>query len=252
VNTYSGLTTVDEGALIVNGEIAGGAIVKSGGVLKGTGFVGNVSVEAGGMFAPGNSPGTINVEDLTFNNGSTLEFELGVTRDHIMVTNNSDILLGGLLKLTVLPGFNPAAGETFPLFEGAIGSIAGSFATISAPTFNGNTLNVLYNANQVLLQVAQATPLTGDYNGNGKVDAADYVVWRKTNGTQTGFEAWRSHFGLPSGSGIGSSVDSPSQPVVPEPATMALLPFVAGLCLWQTARNRKVPPTHRPARNVRF
>jgi hypothetical protein len=27
------------------------------------------------------------------------------------------------------------------------------------------------------------TPLVGEYNGNGSVDAADYVVWRKNQGT---------------------------------------------------------------------
>ena len=143
-NTYSGLTNVDEGTLVVNGSIAGGAVVKNGGVLKGTGLVGNVSVEAGGVFSPGTSPGTINVEDLTLNSGSTLEFELGATRDRIVLSNSGDILLGGLLRLSVLADFNPVVGETFPLFEGAIGSIAGSFAAITTPTFNGHTLNVLY------------------------------------------------------------------------------------------------------------
>jgi hypothetical protein len=37
--------------------------------------------------------------------------------------------------------------------------------------------------------------LPGDFDGDGDVDAADYVVWRKTDGTQTGFDAWRTNFG---------------------------------------------------------
>jgi hypothetical protein len=60
----------------------------------------------------------------------------------------------------------------------------------------------------------------GDYNANGDVDAADYVIWRKTLGTnvpngtgadgsgngivdQADYGVWRAHFGpsLPSGSG---------------------------------------------------
>ena len=36
------------------------------------------------------------------------------------------------------------------------------------------------SANQVLSLVENVMP--GDYNGDGKVDAADYVVWRKTDG----------------------------------------------------------------------
>jgi hypothetical protein len=38
----------------------------------------------------------------------------------------------------------------------------------------------------------------GDYNHNGIVDAADYVIWRKGLGTTytlADYEVWRSHFG---------------------------------------------------------
>src|SRR4051812_15513334 len=60
---------------------------------------------------------------------------------------------------------------------------------------------------------------SGDYNGNHTVDAADYDSWRKLPanfGTSAaGYAAWRSHFGNPAGSGLGSGG-------VPEPATIAL------------------------------
>ena len=46
-----------------------------------------------------------------------------------------------------------------------------------------------------------STSLPGDYNHDGKVDAADYVVWRKSNGSQSGYNTWRSHFGQSAGSG---------------------------------------------------
>jgi hypothetical protein len=76
--------------------------------------------------------------------------------------------------------------------------------------------------------VAVSPPLTGDYNGNGAVDAADYVVWRDTLG-QNGngmaadgngnlavdggdYDVWRAHLGQSSG---GSAVAS----IIPEPAT---------------------------------
>jgi hypothetical protein len=63
---------------------------------------------------------------------------------------------------------------------------------------------------------ADAVPLTGDYNQNGAVDAADYVVWRNTLGSMTALAAdgsgnrvidaadyslWRSNFGRSSGNG---------------------------------------------------
>jgi hypothetical protein len=70
---------------------------------------------------------------------------------------------------------------------------------------------------------AQSTPfvdpLPGDYNNNGKVDAADYVVWRNGDSPfdgQSGYDAWAAHFGNGAGSGSGLSA-------VPEPAGLVLL-----------------------------
>ena len=63
--------------------------------------------------------------------------------------------------------------------------------------------------------------LMGDYNSDGTVDAADYVVWRKTNGTQPGYELWRTQFGQTAGSGAGATAAA-NLSTVPEPAGMAL------------------------------
>jgi glucose/arabinose dehydrogenase len=69
---------------------------------------------------------------------------------------------------------------------------------------------------------------SGDYNDDGTVDAADYVVWRKTDGTQEGYDAWRAHFSQTTGSG---ATGSASAPTVPEPATLVMLMFAAaGWC----------------------
>ncbi len=69
--------------------------------------------------------------------------------------------------------------------------------------------------------------LPGDYNRDGKVDMADYVVWRSTAGQSGYFAAdgngdhvvdaldynlWRSHFGQTAGAGAGEAA------AVPEPA----------------------------------
>jgi hypothetical protein len=73
--------------------------------------------------------------------------------------------------------------------------------------------------------------LPGDYNGNGQVEAADYVLWRKYKGTQTvlpndptggligtaQYNTWRAHFGA---GGSGSSLGGIA---VPEPATVFLV-----------------------------
>jgi hypothetical protein len=58
--------------------------------------------------------------------------------------------------------------------------------------------------------------LEGDYNGDGKVDAADYVVWRKDpashGGDPGGYDTWRANYGMMEGSG-----SSPGAGAVPEP-----------------------------------
>ncbi len=83
----------------------------------------------------------------------------------------------------------------------------------------------------------------GDYNGNGTVDASDYVVWRESIGSTTklaadgngngvidngDFDVWRAHFGQTASSGAGAIANA----AVPEPRTLALLMFAAaGWCL---------------------
>jgi hypothetical protein len=86
--------------------------------------------------------------------------------------------------------------------------------------------------------VPDPTGPPGDFNQDGIVDAADYVVWRKTgiNGQQ-GYDDWRSHFGLPAGSGAALPSAEPLSAAVPEPATLLLL--VAGAAMMATWHVRR-------------
>jgi hypothetical protein len=82
--------------------------------------------------------------------------------------------------------------------------------------------------------------LTGDYNNNGVVDAADYTLWRKNQGTThtlpndptggtigpTQYTQWRTHFGQTAGTGAALTSSALSSNV-PEPGTLALLIFAA-------------------------
>ena len=94
---------------------------------------------------------------------------------------------------------------------------------------------------------------TGDYNGNGVVDAADYVLWRATlnqtvpepgdgaDGNRSGtvddgdYDFWREHFGevVPDLATGGSGQVA----AVPEPASAASL-FI-GLVMFACCSNRK-------------
>jgi hypothetical protein len=67
--------------------------------------------------------------------------------------------------------------------------------------------------------VGTAPELAGDFDGDGKVDTYDYVIWRKSNiNGQQGYNDWRMNYGLNTGSGAGLA----GAAAVPEPATCGL------------------------------
>jgi hypothetical protein len=95
--------------------------------------------------------------------------------------------------------------------------------------------------------VALPFDFPGDYNNNGNVDAADYVLWRKGGplanevdnpGTVNAadYTAWRARFGN-SGSGSGSGASANA--IVPEPAALLLVILaMAGWSSWKMPRRR--------------
>jgi hypothetical protein len=58
----------------------------------------------------------------------------------------------------------------------------------------------------------------GDFNSDGVVNTADYVVWRETDGTLFGYNSWRSNYGNSGGGATGSAAAAE----VPEPAAIGL------------------------------
>jgi hypothetical protein len=92
----------------------------------------------------------------------------------------------------------------------------------------------------------------GDYNEDGQVDAADYVVWRKGTGlpsTEPYYNAWRGNFGTTIGGG-GASIDQSS---VPEPAatSMAVFAVTATLCAGQCRNPRQSRGLRANSKSVR-
>jgi parallel beta-helix repeat protein len=73
----------------------------------------------------------------------------------------------------------------------------------------------------------------GDFSGDGVVDAADYVMWRKTGTTTGNYQDWRANFGETQGSG-GFAVDA-----APEPQGALVLCSIATLFACATARGQK-------------
>jgi hypothetical protein len=80
--------------------------------------------------------------------------------------------------------------------------------------------------------------LPGDFNDDGSVDAADYVVWRKGMGTQysqVDYDDWRENFGEMSGAQ--STAASALPAAVPEPTAIVMI-YLGSLCLAGRLRQR--------------
>ena len=154
-----------------------------------------------------------------------LEFDADPWDSLISFAPGIPVARGGTLELTFAPNVNLTSqlGRTIDLFDWTGVTPTGAVTVSSPYTWN---LSKLYTTGEVTLTALAAIP--GDFNNNGVVDAADYIVWRKTDGTPAGYNAWRTHFGQPAGSGAATSANA----AVPEPTSLALLPFAAaGLLL---------------------
>ena len=55
IGTYSGVTTINAGDLVVNGPLASPLVTVNTGILSGTGSVTNVTVNSGGTLSPGDA-----------------------------------------------------------------------------------------------------------------------------------------------------------------------------------------------------
>jgi len=254
-----GQGNLQAGTLVVNGTwvTPWSGLNFSGGRLAGTGTINdNVSVPSGGALAPGNlDVGTLSiVGDTTMKAGAILEWEFHIEGD--LVNVDGDLQLDNLwvLKLVDL-GDDPLGSQEYDLFTvtgnyngspvtDAITLLEGTNYTVdvnSAPDWDVDDIEVVVDTTETGFRVYVTgigeMILAGDADGDGDVDAADYIMVKThfggppatgTAGTggdfnENGTVDWDDLQTLQAAFGQGAGADT-----IPEPATLFIV-LAAGL-----------------------
>jgi autotransporter-associated beta strand protein len=174
-NTYTGLTSVAQGALMLSGGTLGGPVT----VASGNAFGGNGAVNGSVTLAPGATtlqlsngvaaPLTVG-NGLTLGNGNILTFELGsvASSDKIVLTGGTANVSGTVtIKLSALGGFSVG---NYSLISG--GSLAGTNGFVLGATPDPTLIYALTNnSGNLLVQITttNASPTAfwwGDVDGN--------------------------------------------------------------------------------------
>jgi autotransporter-associated beta strand protein/T5SS/PEP-CTERM-associated repeat protein len=173
-STYTGATTIDGGTLIVNGSIANSPVtVNPGATLAGTGTVGRTTIASGGIFAPGNSPGTMTVAgNLAFQSGALYLVQIDPsTASRANVSGNAT--LAGTVQAVFAPG--SYLSHNYTILSAAGGRI-GTFNALTTANLPARfSASLSYTATDAILHLTAALgglSILGGLGGPGDLGAA--------------------------------------------------------------------------------
>ncbi|MEQ8846222.1 aspartyl protease family protein [Botrimarina sp.] len=194
LTTFSGVSIADGGEIDLTGgvldaqyvDVRGGRLAGEGQVRVGSGPIeGQVEVVAGAI-AP---DGAMAIDGrLIIGPGGALEVSLHESQPDLLTVTGSAALEGDLV---VTLGYTPIRGWTYNLITAE--SRGGEFSTVTLP--DAYEWDLRYTATGVQLELLA---VAGDFNADGRVDAADYSVWRDGLGVdydQSDYHRWADNYG---------------------------------------------------------
>jgi autotransporter-associated beta strand protein len=214
-STFSGAVSLAKNVNISQVATTGSNAVTFSGVISGTGF---------GVSKVGAGKAILSAANTYTGDTKVLAGTLSLTNNDL--ENAADVFLTSNAFLDLNFGGTDIIDSLFVdgvmQVTGTWGG-AGSGAAHISPWITGSGL--------LSITTGAASP-PGDYNLDGSVNAADYVVWRKNPAgfPANAYDVWRASFGNPPGSGSG--LDGAA---VPEPGAAVI---AIGLCIAAAANRR--------------
>jgi len=149
----AGQTTIAGGTL---GGLNLGVNIAAGDLVGFGDLSSDLNVGLAGTLAPGSSLDKTNAFDVdgALLLGGTLSIDIAgsAASDFDRIVASGDILLGGILDVSLLSGFEPIVGSSFDILLGS--SVAGSFSSTLFPVFDGRTFDIVLGAEFFRLTVS--------------------------------------------------------------------------------------------------
>lgn len=176
-STHTGATTVNGGALLVDGSLAAGSAVSvTGATLGGAGVIsGAVTLSGAGRISPGTAvtAAELKVGGLTIGAGTFLDLEFGGTSDLVNVTGTGALAInGGSFNLYAAGGVTPLVTNGLYTVIDYAGSFTGAITSFGVNNAQiGKFYAITNDGANTLIQLTVADAVTTEWsgvNGNGQ------------------------------------------------------------------------------------
>ena len=208
-------------------KFADGVIISANSQIKGEGIItGNVT-NNGKLLTAQSGSGKLTINGTLTNTGSLpLDVSSATSADKLTINGTFDA--GGTISFSKSSGYAAPIGTVFDLLD---------FTTFIDHGYKLDFQSAQLPAGQrwdfsqfpIDGSIRIAAGYTADFNVDGRVDAADYVAWRKglrATYTNNDFNTWRKQFGQAAAAG-----NEFENTTVPEPSSLSLVACLLAMCV---------------------